>query len=666
MGEVLKLGSCIGQYRLMREIGRGGMGIVYEAVHVEIGRRAAVKVLSPRRADVPRNLQRFLNEARTISRVRHPGLVQIYDYGQTPTGAPYLLMELLEGATLRQRLARGKGEGTRPSIAEVRRVVRQIAAPLAATHDEGIVHHDLKPENVMLVADEEAPDGERVKLLDFGIARFVGSQEAAPSAPGTTLGTAAYMSPEQSAGEPDIGTATDVYALGVILYELLTGAPPFDGPSTEVMRKHIHVEPPPLDPKVPDDLANLVTRMLAKAPTLRPSIRDVVKALVDSQGSAAIPDDPPSPGPSRIKESGTETIDVKPPVTNRRARWPHASWVAAAVLILGLGVWLAIHLLISRSSDSSSPATRIMAFGAKSGVKTPTTPTPAALADMIWIPGGTFTMGRTTEELAAECKRLAAECVHELLDREQPPRRVTLSPFFLDRLEVTNDQFARWLTTISPKLEVREDDESHAPRWVYLRGALLLDLDERSRAGVERVADGTFRARGGDKHEPVSHITWDGALLYCKSRGKRLPTEAEWEFAARGHTARRFPWGDREPACDDVAWGRAEGKPCASRSLEPGPIDVGTAPLDRTPEGVRDMGGNVMEWVQDQFIRPYLPDCGTCVNPVGEEPLALESDMRVLRGGSWVQHWSMSRSTMRARWRRVDAMMNAGFRCASQ
>jgi serine/threonine protein kinase len=274
------VGSLIGQYRLAREIGRGGMGIVYEAIHNKIGRRAAIKVLLPLCADDSRYVHRFLNEACTISRVRHPGLVQIYDFGQTSSGAPYILMELLDGETLRSRLAQRASEGAPLSVAEVRRTVRQIAAALAGTHEEGIIHLDLKPDNVMLVADEEAPGGERVKLLDFGIARFIGAPDSTLIAPGTTLGTIAYMSPEQCAGDVEVGTAADVYALGTMLYELLAGAPPFEGSTgSEVMRKHLVADPPLLPAIAPPDLARLVARMLAKAPTRRPLMCNVIEVL---------------------------------------------------------------------------------------------------------------------------------------------------------------------------------------------------------------------------------------------------------------------------------------------------------------------------------------------------------------------------------------------------
>ncbi|WP_437712455.1 serine/threonine-protein kinase [Sorangium sp. So ce448] len=202
------VGSCIGQYLVAEEIGRGGMGIVFRAVHQGIGQLAAVKVLSSRFADDASHLRRFENEARALSRVAHPGLVKIFDFGQTTRGEPYILMEYLEGELLRSRLARSK----KLSLSEVLQIARQAASALAAVHKNGIVHRDVKPSNMMLVADDEAPGGERLKLLDFGIARFAG-EGADLTAPGAVLGTALYMSPEQCAGESQVDGRADVYAL---------------------------------------------------------------------------------------------------------------------------------------------------------------------------------------------------------------------------------------------------------------------------------------------------------------------------------------------------------------------------------------------------------------------------------------------------------------------
>ena len=160
------VGHYIGNYRVIRQLGVGGMGVVYEAMRDDIGVRAAIKLLRPEYAQNAEIAARFFNEARAANMIHHPGIVRVFDYGQIPSGAAYLAMEFLEGESLRQRLEREE----RLSEVDTMRLGRQVASALAAAHEKQIVHRDLKPENVMLVPDAETPGGERAKILDFGIA----------------------------------------------------------------------------------------------------------------------------------------------------------------------------------------------------------------------------------------------------------------------------------------------------------------------------------------------------------------------------------------------------------------------------------------------------------------------------------------------------------------
>ncbi|HNN97370.1 MAG TPA: protein kinase, partial [Pseudomonadota bacterium] len=283
------VGLSIGHYRLVKELGRGGMGVVFLAVHDEIGQRAAVKLLLPSWSSDARYVARFLNEARAASKVHHPGLVKIFDFGRLPDGTPYLLMEYLEGERLRERLLRlfeGGGEGVASEAAL--RLIRQLALSLAALHEAGIIHRDLKPENVILVADAETVSGERAKLLDFGIAKSLEAQ-AGLSAELSMIGTAHYMSPEQLAGERVVDGKADVYALGAMLYELLCGAPPYSGGPIEIQEKQQASEPPPLrpppgrKPAAPDrlriEVEPLVQKMLCPQPEGRPTMAEVAEQL---------------------------------------------------------------------------------------------------------------------------------------------------------------------------------------------------------------------------------------------------------------------------------------------------------------------------------------------------------------------------------------------------
>lgn len=159
-------------------------------------------------------------------------------------------------------------------------------------------------------------------------------------------------------------------------------------------------------------------------------------------------------------------------------------------------------------------------------------------------------------------------------------------------------------------------------------------------------------------------VTWDGAALYCRHQGKRLPTEAEWERAARGANGRRFPWGNEPPRCDGVVFGRGDARGCPDL---PGEIaDAGAASQDVTPEGVRGMAGNVGEWVQDAFVLPYYPDCGDCRDPVVEQPDAGADDQRVFRGGTLYGNAWFVRATTRSRWKRTSVMNGLGLRCATR
>ncbi|HNN91395.1 MAG TPA: serine/threonine-protein kinase [Pseudomonadota bacterium] len=279
----------IGPYRVVREIGRGGMGAVFEAVQPQIERRVAIKVLHSQFAQNEQLVRRFSVEARAVNIVNHPSVVQITDFGQLPDGTAYIVMEFLDGESLGSRMKR---QGGKLSIVESLRLSRQIAAALAAAHTKNIIHRDLKPDNVMIVADPEAPGGERAKVLDFGIAKVAAAVTPGADNPieamsttrtGVMVGTPLYMAPEQCKGNGQVDAKADVYSLGVMLYRMLCGRPPFIGDGAgAVMAMHIYEPPPPLrefEPAVPEDLANLVHALLEKNPANRPTMQQVAHAL---------------------------------------------------------------------------------------------------------------------------------------------------------------------------------------------------------------------------------------------------------------------------------------------------------------------------------------------------------------------------------------------------
>jgi serine/threonine protein kinase len=263
-------GDRIGPYRVLRRIGEGGMGVVYLGEHTLIGRLAAVKVLLPEMSAERVNVDRFFNEARATTAVSDPGIVQVFDFGVTADNRAYIVMELLEGEPLNQRLDRLGAM----SPADALRIARQVAGSLAAAHAAGIVHRDLKPDNLFMIRDPEAPGGERPKILDFGIAKLADDvPDRIKTRTGAVLGTPMYMSPEQCSGAGNVDHRADIYALGCVLFHLTTGRPPFDLPGLgDIISAHLR-EPPPVPSSIVSsispELDGLVLRCLAKAPDQR-------------------------------------------------------------------------------------------------------------------------------------------------------------------------------------------------------------------------------------------------------------------------------------------------------------------------------------------------------------------------------------------------------------
>ena len=265
------------RYRLDRRIGIGSMGYVYQATHTLIGKSLAIKVLRDEHIGDAKIAERFAQEARLASRIKHPNVVEISDYGAPEDGHAYFVMELLEGQTLAHRVdTLGR---LPPKIALG--VAVQIGLGLGAAHEQGIVHRDLKAENVFLCEGPAEDDPYRVKLLDFGIARATGPRITVA---GALLGTPEYMSPEQARGL-DVDARTDLYALGIILFEMLTGRVPFASTQiTETIRQHLLVRPPDLSEVAPDldcrASERVIRRLLAKSPDERPSSATEVVALL--------------------------------------------------------------------------------------------------------------------------------------------------------------------------------------------------------------------------------------------------------------------------------------------------------------------------------------------------------------------------------------------------
>ncbi|HEX7844019.1 MAG TPA: serine/threonine-protein kinase [Kofleriaceae bacterium] len=345
----------LGQYRVTGTIGHGGMGIVYAAEHSLLGKPAAIKVLQSELSQNQDVVTRFFNEARAATAIRHPGIIEIYDFGWTRDGAAYLVMEFLEGETLARRSARMPFRW--PAVLAI---ARQIAGALAAAHAKGIVHRDLKPENVFLVPDPEVPGGERIKLLDFGIAKLAvdTSSTLTVTRTGAVIGTPTYMAPEQCRGVA-IDHRADLYALGCVIYELCCGRPPFRGEGTgDILAAHIYMPVPAMSTakaEVPEAVEALVRRLLAKAPGDRlQTAEEVIFAIDAVNGERTITMDPPPRTTSAVTELAMTTLSGSAAMPAERPRTARMRRSVAAVSA-GLAAIILVVVTLVMRGDGAEP-----------------------------------------------------------------------------------------------------------------------------------------------------------------------------------------------------------------------------------------------------------------------------------------------------------------------
>jgi WD40 repeat protein len=323
----------LGPYRVLKLLGSGGMGVVFEAEDIQLKRRVGLKVMKPSVAASDTARKRFLREAQAAARLNHDHIVHIYQVNED-RGVPFLAMQLLKGQSLEDRLARGP----RLSMAEVLRIGRETAAGLVAAHQAKLIHRDIKPANIWLEGERG-----RIKLLDFGLARAL-TDDARLTQPGTIAGTPAYMAPEQARGE-QIDARCDLFSLGCVLYRLCTGQAPFRGANTmAILLALAQDQPKPpreVNPEVPAPLSDLVMKLLAKKPEDRSASAAAVVATL-----AAIKPDPTAEMPVARPTLSDPTVDLRPATTQARPRRRYPVWVAVAAACMAGAVLLIPQVVI--------------------------------------------------------------------------------------------------------------------------------------------------------------------------------------------------------------------------------------------------------------------------------------------------------------------------------
>ena len=688
-------GQTILEYRITRKLGAGGMGAVYHGVHEALGQEVAIKILDPIQARNAELRERFMQEARIQVNLQHPGIVQVLTVNTTGAHLA-LVMEYVEGLSLEEVIER---RGSLP-YEEARSIFHQVLDAVGHAHKMRVVHRDLKPSNIMVRGDGVT------KVMDFGIARVLGLIRLTQT--GTAMGTALYMSPEQVVGRKDIDLRTDIYSLGVTFYEVLTGVPPFQGNAescteSDYLIKQAHVTETPPDPrKYCPALSNSVAKALLKAlekdprsrfqscaefrqaldgrasaGPVRPSHDPIDRRETASQsaqgpqeggpglsgrgGSALVTPKPPAttvfepphvemPAPSVPEYSGpkapAETVlessaqqssagrgksgayESVPPMGQADLpgdspsdmaglkRKPMTAIIIIAVLFV-VGIVVAVVLLTRKKrSVPSFLAKSRTTYQSRAGYSQTRAHKDRRLSrvstsGMVLVPAGWFPMGSNRG-----------------VKDEKPVHRVYLNAYYIDKYEVTVKQYRRCVRAGScSQPEYFQKYSSHC----------------------------NWKKHGRGKH-PINCVSWYDAKSYCQWAGKRLPTEAQWEKAARGVSGRDFPWGSHNPTCNLAVFDEMDTSKkhwgCGRRGTWP----VGSKPGGASPYGAHDMAGNVWEWVVDWFEKSYYKRSPSR-NPTGPS----FGKLRVVRGGAWYSSAKNLRSTLRGTTR--SKPHSFGFRC---
>lgn len=378
-----------GRYRLLRKVGEGGMGEVWEAQHTGLDRRLAIKLLLTSAYAKPAIRERFVREAQIVSRIEHPNVVEVSDFGELPDGMPFIAMELVQGRSLAAVLSSEAPLAWPRAVA----LARQIARGVGAAHREGVVHRDLKPGNVLVHGDDQ----ERIKVIDFGIAKRneLDANASALTSTGAVFGTPGYMAPEQIRGDPADARA-DVYALGCILFEALSGRRVFEGKLFERLQAHLFQAPPALPETVPLTLREVVRSCLHKDPMQRFATMDAVAKALDkavgapSKRTAIVQGHVPVlpsgqlelPAPSGNARSGRTIVSTvpltSPSPSPRSSNNRRVVWIVGAVALVAT---LAVLVVLRPDAPSTSSPAPSAAPNEKPTLDKPTLdePTPASV-----------------------------------------------------------------------------------------------------------------------------------------------------------------------------------------------------------------------------------------------------------------------------------------------
>lgn len=612
-------GQYFGRYYLAERLGEGGMAVVYKAYDTRLERDVAIKIIRREAFSeeaLDEVLKRFEREAKSLAKLSHPNIVKVHDYGEHE-GSPYLVMEYLPGGTLKKLL------GEPIPWQEAVRLILPVARGVSYAHQRGVLHRDIKPANVLITESGEP------MLSDFGIAKMLeGEQTTTLTGSGMAIGTPEYMAPEQWTGTTS--PFSDQYSLGIMLYELVTGRKPYmaDTPAAILIKQA--TEPLPSPRKFKSDLPESLEHVLLKTLTREPEDRyknidaliyaleglrmdipvapavEKEEAVQETQLSPKL--EPvvsiPTQLPSKDVEEPVKEEDVagethksdgfihRPEPAARKPASIKLSWRWTGFLVGGvvlvLAAWLGIPMIGSWFSASPVPTTKPTVTHTSTAQQLPvpsSTTEPAQMpaetivptqqektllaeitdekgVAMVLVPEGDFTAGMNASSAFAECQKYFDGCLQRFWDW-WTVKSVYLNAYYIDRYEATNASYKACVDAGACEPPKESSSFSHA---VYF-------------------GNSTY------DNYPVVNIHKKQAREYCEWRGAHLPTEQEWDKAARGTDGRFYPWGsDYDP--NYANYGKTQNDTA----------EVGSYPKGASPYGALDMLGNVWEWVDDPSV----------------------------------------------------------------
>jgi len=672
--------KTIGKYEIIETLGQGGYGIVYRVRDTILNVDRALKVLHPVLLADPTFIERFKREAQIMARLEHPNIVQVYDMDQISEHV-YISMKYVSGGSLKEIL---KQQG-RLSFERALEIANQIASALeyAYNQPEKLIHRDIKPSNILFERDGS------VRLSDFGFAKALSRADSISlSASGGMINTPNYMAPEIWRGK-SATSATDVYSLACVFYEMITGEILFPGESPPEI-----ITIPMLDGTqypnhwnegIPEQIETVLNKALSKDIQERYQIAgEFVEALgglheVDEKEKAVhlkeektIKTAKSNRGveinyEERKLEEGMKEIESeiearkteqfaetskKEELSKKRPeeivtvvkigqteipRKRFIGIVGASLLLIILCIGILIWIVATLPFFPTVPSTVTMMTNPTVNQEKSGAFVDDHGVEMAWIPAGSFMMGAEVGVGYQECQKYSDDCEERWFEDEQPIHEVYLDTYAIDVYEVTNELFAAFLNA--------EGNQEEG-------GATWLNMESENEHIYE--SGGEWEVESGYGDHPVIEVTWYGVRAYCEWRGVRLPTEAEWEKAARGGlVGKLYPLGDEEPTCQKGAKNGAQYDECDGDTVVVGSFAA-------NGYGLYDMAGNVWEWVLDWYNEDYY-GISEVQNPLGPST----GEYRVLRGGSWLNNPFILRIALRF-WNYPGIADDyLGFRCAS-